>query len=711
MSDTQIINELSSKLALNKKSVEAVLKLFGEDASIPFIARYRKEITGSVDEISLRKIQDLQKQIVKREDRRNAIIAKLLEQNVLNESLKNSILAANSLADLEDLYQPFKSSRKTKAQKARDLGLQSLADKVKKFSRSEPGLFSKYLNATLKTEQDVIDGVIDILADEVNTNVQVRSYLRDVLQKHAYITGKKTKIEDPKSLYKDYYDFSQKVQSIPSYRFMALERGEDQKIIKVGFSLPICPLERLSKIMGFSRNQAYGEILDKALSEAYKKYLCPALHREVRTYLREKSQERAIGVFSKNLRDLLLTPPIKQKVILGIDPGFRSGCKCVVVDPSGNFLEYQSIFPHTSNCKSAENTILKLISKYNVDLIAIGNGTASRETEEFISKLISVDSLSRVSYLIVSEAGASVYSASQNAIEEFPDLDITVRGAISIARRVQDSLAESVKIPPESIGVGMYQHDVNQKDLSEGLYREVQSVVNHVGVDVNTASYHLLSYVSGLSKTLAKNVYQYRLDKGQIGSRKELLKVKGLGPKAYELCAGFLRVPQSKNPLDDTIVHPESYVLSQELLAKVNVSLKDFANNKSEIRKLLETKGLSFFQKELNHSSIAIESIYKALVSESLDPRDSLETPLLKKSICKIEDLSRGAVLQGTVRNVVDFGVFVDLGVKINGLLHKSKAPNKRQALLDQFSVGQIVTVEVEDIDIPRSRIALALAK
>lgn len=707
----RIAAELSSQLSISKQSIDAVLKLFSEDASIPFIARYRKEVTGSVNEIELRKIQDLQKQIVKREDRRQTILDKLLEQKVLSDALKNSIIKAMSLSELEDLYQPFKSSRKTKAQKARDLGLQDLADKVKHFTRKDDRLFSKYLNSSLKTEKDVIDGVIDILSDEINNDVSVRSYLRETLHKHAYITGTKTKAGDERSLYKDYYDFSQKVSAIPSYRFLALERGEEQKILKIGFSLPICPLERLSRMMGFYRNQAYHELLDRAVSESYKKYLCPSLHREVKSILREKSQQRAIGVFSKNLRDLLLTPPIKSKVILGIDPGFRSGCKCVVVDASGNFLEYKAIFPHTSNSKAAESIVLTLINKYKVDLIVIGNGTASRETEEFVSNLLSVDSLKDISYLIVSEAGASVYSASQNAIDEFPDLDITVRGAISIARRVQDSLAESVKIPPESIGVGMYQHDVNQKDLAEGLLREVQSVVNHVGVDVNTASYHLLSYVSGLSSTLAKNVYNYRLDKGSISSRRELLKVRGLGPKAYELCAGFLRVPQSKNPFDDTIVHPESYKIAESMLSLIKVHVKDFTNNKSQIKSDIEKRGLDFFTNNLQINPITIESIYKALTSDSLDPRQSIEAPLLKKSICKIEDLSRGTVLQGTVRNIVDFGVFVDLGVKINGLLHKSQVNNKRQPLLEQFSVGQIINVEITDIDIKRSRIALTMEK
>ncbi|MCJ8347834.1 helix-hairpin-helix domain-containing protein, partial [bacterium] len=406
-------------------------------------------------------------------------------------------------------------------------------------------------------------------------------------------------------------------------------------------------------------------------------------------------------------------PPIKGKIILGIDPGFRSGCKCVIIDELGNFITYQAIFPHTSSHKNqeSEHTILSLIQKYKVQLIVIGNGTASRETESFISNILANRSLKEVSYLIVSEAGASVYSASPTAIEEFPDLDVTVRGAISIARRVQDSLAESVKIPPESIGVGMYQHDINQKDLANGLLREVQSVVNHVGVDVNSASYHLLSYVSGLSKTVAKNIYMYRVEQGQIKSRRELLKVKGLGPKAYELCAGFLRVPQSKNPLDNTIVHPESYALASEILTLAGFDLKKYGCLRDQVKVELKSKGLSYFIEAMEANAITVEEVYKALSSDSLDPRDGLETPLLKNSITKLEDLTKGCVLQGTVRNIVDFGLFVDLGVKIDGLVHTSQIPNKKQALLDQFSVGQIIDVEILSIELDRKRISLALLK
>ncbi|PCJ16737.1 MAG: RNA-binding transcriptional accessory protein [Candidatus Cloacimonadota bacterium] len=710
MINNNLINEISSHLSLSKNGVQAVLKLFSEDASIPFIARYRKEATNQINEIDLREIEDLQKSILKREDRRESVLNKLEDLKVLNPQLRQKLLSAKTLSEIEDIYQPFKSSRKTKAQKARDLGLQKLADQIKYFHKKDSNLFSNYLNKDLKTEQEVINGVIDILADEINNNVQIRAYLRETLLKHAYICSKKTKNEDLKETYKDYYDFSQKVAFIPSYRLLALERGEKQKLLKLAFTLPICPIDRFERMAGFQKNQAYSEILEKSVNEAYKKYLSPSIEREVRSIIREKSQTRAISVFSKNLRDLLLTPPIKGKVILGIDPGFRSGCKCVVVDAHGNFLNYKAIYPHTSNSLDSQKTVLSFIQKYKVNLIVIGNGTASRETETFISNLISSQSLKEISYLIASEAGASVYSASKTAIEEFPDLDVTVRGAISIARRVQDSLAESVKIPPESIGVGMYQHDMNQKDLSNELLREVQSVVNHVGVDINTASYHLLSYVSGLSKTLAKNVYNYRIEKGSINSRKELLKIKGLGPKAFELCAGFLRIPQSKNPLDNTIIHPESYNLATDILKVAGFSLKDFYTDKESIKNKLKNKSLSHFVESLNENSITIETVYNALVADSLDPRDLLKAPMLKNSITKLEDLSRGTILQGTIRNIVDFGVFIDLGVKINGLLHKSQAP-KHQTLLEQFSVGQVVDVEITDMDLKRNRISLSLIK
>jgi uncharacterized protein len=535
--------------------------------------------------------------------------------------------------------------------------------------------------------------------------------LRTNLRSHAMLVSEQAYAPDSKGIYRDFYDFKRKLNEIPLYRILALDRAESEEVVKIKLDLKYLPIKHIMNMLELKSVLAYHDEIEEIVQDAYKTLLFPSIEREIRKEFTHQAQNRAIDVFARNLRSMMLTAPIKNKKILGLDPGFRSGCKCAVVDENGIYKEYDAIFPHPPQkaVKAAEDTVLRFIKKYDIDIVSIGNGTASRESEAFIATLLEKNPELHTSYIIVSEAGASVYSASQNAIDEFPNLDVTTRGAISIARRVQDPLAELVKIPPESIGVGMYQHDLNKKDLNATLGIEVESVVNFVGVDLNSSSPFLLQYISGLNKKTAWNVLTYKEENGPFKSRAELKKVKGIGPKAYEQASGFCRVPESKNPLDNTIVHPERYADSGEILKESGFTLKDLRENKEAVKKVLKSKDVEKLAEKLNMNSITVDDIIKALVTDYLDPRDSYPQPLLKKDVKKIDDLTEGMRVQGTVRNVVDFGAFVDIGVKEDGLIHKSKFGKKDADPLEEVFVGQIVNMEIIKVDKERGRISLQL--
>lgn len=715
-----ILKNVADELNFNESQVENTVKLFDEGATVPFIARYRKEVTGNLDEEQIRDVIEKVTYYRNLEKRKEEVLRLIEEQGKLTDELKKSIESAKKLQEVEDLYLPYKKKKKTKADVAKEQGLEPLSTfallpKTTLEALQEEA--KKYLNEEVDTVEKAIEGVHLIIAQDISENVKIREFLREKISKFGILTSKvveKNKENDENGVYQDYYEYSEPISKSASNRILAINRGEKEKILKVDIEIDDKTenfvVDFILKTLFGNKNlvEFYKEIIKDSLDRlAY-----PSIKNEVRNIYTEKAEEEAINIFSENLEKLLLQPPLSKKTLMGLDPGYRTGCKMVVINKDGFYEVNDVLFlvegvHNPKQLEIAKKKILDYIKKYDVDIIAIGNGTASRETESFVANVIK-EASKPVSYLIVSEAGASVYSASKIAIEEFPDLDVTTRGAISIARRIQDPMAELVKIDPKSIGVGMYQHDVNQKKLNETLEQTIEHVVNNVGVNINTASWALLSFVSGIKKNVAKNLVDYRHENGDFKDRKELKKVKGLGTKAFEQMAGFVVVPNSKNPLDNTIIHPESYHIAETILKEANCEVDDLKSDLDEVRQKLKTVNLDKIIKENDFGPQTAKDVYEALLKDRRDPRDEFEKPLLRSDILNMDDLQEGMVLEGTVRNVAKFGAFVDIGLKGDALLHISEISDKFvKDATKELSVGQIIKVKILSLDKERGRVGL----
>lgn len=706
-----IILEISNHLNIKEKQVETVLQLLSEGNTIPFIARYRKEATGALDEEVIRSINEVYEYQVNLLKRKEDVIRLIDEKGLLTEELKTSIMACEKLVEVEDLYRPFKEKKKTKATEAIKNGLEPLAKMMMSFPTTGnlKEMASKYLNDAVKSEEEAIQGAKYIIAEWISDN----AFYRKALRKYLYLNGtlvskKKKNAEDEKKVYEMYYDYQEPVKKVKPHRILATNRGEKEGVLIVDIDINdeelLSYLE--SKIIKNKNSFVVDEIKD-AIKDSYKRLIFPSIEREIRADLKETSEEVAIDNFSKNVESLLLTPPIKEKVVLGYDPAFRTGCKLAVLDPTGKVLDIKVIYPTEPHNKIEESKkiVLELIDKYNIDVIAIGNGTASRESEAFIADTIK-EAKRKVEYIIVSEAGASVYSASPLAIKEFPDLTVEKRSAISIGRRLQDALSELVKIDPKSIGVGLYQHDVQGKKLDDSLDFVVTKAVNQVGVNINTASPSLLQYVSGLTKKAIDTIVSYREKYGKITSRDELKKVKGISDKVYEQSIGFMRIPDGENPLDKTSIHPESYKQAEELLKLIGCSKEDIGTLK--LRECLSHFDLSSCSLDIDEYTL--KDIVDALSKPNRDPRDEMPKPILKSGVLHVEDLHIGDKLQGTVRNVVDFGLFIDIGLHNDGLAHISKLTNQYiKHPSEMFSVGDIVDCYVIDIKKDQEKVSLSL--
>ena len=715
-----ILKNVADELSFNESQVENTVKLFDEGATVPFIARYRKEVTGNLDEEQIRDVIEKVTYYRNLEKRKEEVLRLIEEQGKLTDELKKSIESAKKLQEVEDLYLPYKKKKKTKADVAKEQGLEPLSTFALLPKTTLEALreeAKKYLNEEVNTVEKAIEGVHLIIAQDISENVKIREFLREKISKFGILTSKvveKNKENDENGVYQDYYEYSEPISKSASNRILAINRGEKEKILKVDIEIDDKTenfvVDFILKTLFGNKNlvEFYKEIIKDSLDRlAY-----PSIKNEVRNIYTEKAEEEAINIFSENLEKLLLQPPLSKKTLMGLDPGYRTGCKMVVINKDGFYEVNDVLFlvegvHNPKQLEMAKKKILDYIKKYDVDIIAIGNGTASRETESFVANVIK-EASKPVSYLIVSEAGASVYSASKIAIEEFPDLDVTARGAISIARRIQDPMAELVKIDPKSIGVGMYQHDVNQKKLNETLEQTIEHVVNNVGVNINTASWALLSFVSGIKKNVAKNLVDYRHENGDFKDRKELKKVKGLGTKAFEQMAGFIVVPNSKNPLDNTIIHPESYHIAETILKEANCKVDDLKSDLDEVRQKLKTVNLDKIIKENDFGPQTAKDVYEALLKDRRDPRDEFEKPLLRSDILNMDDLQEGMVLEGTVRNVAKFGAFVDIGLKGDALLHISEISDKFvKDATKELSVGQIIKVKILSLDKERGRVGL----
>ena len=711
MTFDEMIQQIAQELVVKEEQVLTTVELLDDDKTIPFISRYRKEQTGALNEIQIRSIAEKIDYLRRLQTRREEVLSAIAEQEKLTDELSAALNTAATFQAVEDLYLPYKKRKKTRADKAREMGLEPLSEWLQETKQRNEEQIASFVDEEkgVMTPEEALNGALDIIREAVANTPAVRDMLRTYLRANAFLICEQAYGPDPKGVYKDFYAFKHKLNQIPQYRILAIDRAEKDEVVKVKLDLTSHPVVHIINMMNFSKTLAYYEEIAHIVEDAYKTLLFPSIEREIRSEFTQEAQNRAIEVFAKNLRNLMLTPPIKNKRVLGLDPGFRTGCKCAVVDENGIYLENTAIYPHPPHnaVKESEATVLDLIKRHHIDLMSIGNGTASRETEAFVAAMLEKNKAIKASYIIVSEAGASVYSASQNAIDEFPQLDVTTRGAISIARRVQDPMAELVKIPPESIGVGMYQHDLNKKDLSQALQIEVESVVNFVGVDLNSASAFLLQYISGLNKKTAWNILEYKAQNGPFKSRTELKKVKGIGPKAYEQAAGFCRVPESKNPLDNTVVHPEKYDATAQILQAFSWTIDDYKNQTASVKQSLKGADVQGLAEKLSMNPITCEDILKALTTDYIDPRDSYPQPILKTDVKKMEDLSVGMRLQGTVRNVVDFGAFVDIGVKVDGLIHKSQFGKPHADPLEEVYVGQIVNVIIIQVDADRDRISL----
>ncbi len=713
--------QIAQELSLNKRQVETVISLFNEGATVPFIARYRKEKTGGLDEEQLRNIEERFDYLTLLESRKVTVLKTIEEQGKLTEELKGKILSALKLREVEDLYLPFKPKRKTRGSVAKQKGLQPLAD----FILNNPdfkGDFQKKLNEFVdekkgvSTPEEALKGASDIIDENISDSADARQIVREILSEKALLVSQKSKNADKptnaKNVYEIYYDFKAPVRKLKPHQILAINRGEREGFLQISFEFNKEDLiGKVYRNYFGKRPTVFENILNDCARDALERLIFPSIERETRKTLTEKAERHAIDVSARNLRQLLLQPPIKGKMLMGIDPGFVSGSKVAVIDFTGKYLEGVTVYPHPPRNKKeeAKEKIHELIKKYSVDLIAIGNGTASRETVFLITELIKEKKLN-CKYLVVNEAGASVYSASDVAREEFPDLEASMRGNISIARRALDPLSELVKIDPKSIGVGLYQHDVNQKLLRKKLDDVVISCVNYVGVDLNTASVSLLSYVSGLNKTLAKSIVAYREKNGAFRDRKELENVPGIGAKTFEQAAGFLKIPGGENPLDNTFIHPESYAPTQKLLKRCGVSTNEIGANGNAVKRFVNDYGLEKLAAELEIGIPTLEDIVENILKPGRDPREELPPPILRDDVLKIEDLQKGMILKGTVRNVVDFGAFVDIGVKQDGLIHISRMGEKFvKHPLEILSVGDVVSVEIIETDVERGRIALTL--
>lgn len=713
-----IIKKIAEELSVKTSQVDAAVKLIDEGCTIPFIARYRKEVTGALNDEQLRELDDRLKYLRNLEDRKTQVIASIEEQGKLTDELKEQILKAETMVLVEDLYRPYKQKRRTRATIAREKGLEQLAEYIKGQNAKEDVLVEaeKYVSdeegKEVKSAKEAIAGALDIIAEQISDVADYRTYIRDITFKEGKLVAA-AKDAEAESVYENYYDYNEAIASIPGHRILAINRGENEKFLMIKVEAPEERILRyLEKQIITNDNEYTTPYLKECIADAYDRLIAPAIEREIRNTLTETAEDGAIKVFGKNLEQLLLQPPIAGKVVLGWDPGFRNGCKLAIVDATGKVLATKVVYP-TEPFNKVEETkriVADLIKKYNVNLISCGNGTASRESEQIISDMIKEYELKNVDYVITNEAGASVYSASKLATEEFPDFDVNQRSAVSIARRVQDPLAELVKIDPKSIGVGQYQHDMNQKKLSETLGGVVEDSVNKVGVDLNTASASLLEYISGISKAVAKNIIDYRETNGRFTNRKQLLKVAKLGPKAFEQCAGFMRISGGDNPLDATSVHPESYEAAKKLLEVMGYDIDSISSGELiGLKSKIEDMGR--LADELGIGTITLEDIVKELEKPGRDPRDEMPKPILRKDVLDMKDLAPGMILKGTVRNVIDFGAFVDIGVHQDGLVHISQMSAERRVEhpLDIVSVGDIVDVRVIDVDVNKGRISLSM--
>ena len=723
----KITNKIAEELNVKSTQVENAIKLIDEGNTIPFIARYRKEATGGLSDEILRNLGERLNYLRNLETRKEEIIKSISEQGKLTDELTVAIASAETLAEVEDLYRPFKQKKKTRATVAKAKGLEPLADIILAQKEETPieQLAKQYINIDSLSDEDkankdkvvasvdnAIQGALDIIAENISDNAKYRKYIKKVCYRESTITTKASK-PDEKSNYEMYYDFSELVYKLPSHRILAINRGEKEDFLKVSIDKPE------SKILYYMQKDIiqvktqFTEMLENTILDSYKRLIEPSIEREIRSDLTEKAEEKAIKVFGQNARQLLLGAPIKGKTVMGFDPAYRTGCKIAVISETGKVLDTSTVYPTApqNDVENAKKTLLDLIEKHHIDIIAIGNGTASRESEMFVSDMIK-EVKHDICYVIVSEAGASVYSASKLATEEDPDINVSIRGAISIARRLQDPLAELVKIDPKAIGVGQYQHDVNQKRLSESLTGVVEDSVNKVGVDVNTATPSLLSYVAGINNTIAKNIVKYRDENGKLKERKELLKVPKLGKVAFEQCAGFIRIPDGTNPLENTAVHPESYEPTEKLLEKLGFSTNDLKNKNdlNSLREKLKTVDIKSLSEELSIGEMTLSDIITELSKPGRDPREDMPKPVLRSDVLKFEDLTEGMVLTGTVRNVIDFGAFVDIGVKYDGLVHISEMSDSYiKNPSDLVSVGDIVKVKVIKIDSERKKVGLSM--
>lgn len=712
--DNQIVQRVSKEVEISQKQVQNVIALVEDGNTVPFIARYRKEQTGALDEVQIRNILDSWNYLMNLEERKEEVLRLIEEQGKLTEELAAQIHQAKKLQQVEDLYRPFKQKRRTKATVAKEKGLEPLAQWLLSFPRSDvKNEAQTYINeeAGVQSSEEAIQGALDIVAEQISDEASYRQWIRTTTVKDGIIvTSVKDPEKDEKNIYEMYYEYTEAVKRIVPHRILAMNRGEKDGILKVSIDAPTDRiLSYLHKQVIKKRDSSAESYIVSAIEDAYKRLIEPSIEREIRKELSEKAEERAIHIFSENLRKLLLQPPLKGKVVLGVDPAFRTGCKLAVVDETGKVLKIDVIYPHPPVRKAAEaqNKLKKMFAEYPIEVVAIGNGTASRETEQFVADVLK-EIENPVYYLIVNEAGASVYSASDVAREEFPDFQVEERSAVSIARRLQDPLAELVKIDPKSVGVGQYQHDVSQKQLNDSLTFIVETVVNQVGVNANTASASLLQYVAGLNKTVAQNIVKYRDENGKFSNRKQLKKIPRLGAKTYEQCIGFLRIIEGEEPLDRTGIHPETYGDVKKLLKKAEVKETELGTEK--VKEALKHISLPEISEELSIGELTLKDIIEALVRPERDPRDELPKPLLRQDILKLEDLAKGIQLEGTVRNVVDFGAFIDIGVKQDGLVHISKLTNRYvKHPLDVVSVGDLVNVWVEDVDMKKGRVALTM--
>lgn len=707
---------IAKELGVKPGQVESAVTLLDEGNTVPFIARYRKEVTGELQDEQLRTIEERIKYLRNLEARRQEIINAITEQEKMTDELMASLMKAVKLQELEDLYLPYRPKKRTRAMIARERGLEPLADMILNdtVTTGNPlDIAKEYISEDVPTPEDAIQGASDIVAEIVSDSADFRATLRKRMWKEGFIQAELVEDNEHKDQFLQYNEYAEPVRQMPSHRILAVNRGEKLGALKLALTVPDESYIQYM-VRGITNNEQsiFSDVKASAVADAYKRLMFPALERDIRNELTESADEQAIKVFGVNLKNLLLQPPLAGHVIMGLDPGYRTGCKMAIIDAQGNVLDYGAYYLTNSEKlkQEAQKKLAEKIRKFNVTLLSIGNGTASYETEQFASKMIEEEKLD-CHYIITNEAGASVYSASKLAIDELPDLDVTIRGAVSIARRVQDPLAESVKIDPKSIGVGQYQHDVNQKQLTHTLDQVVESVVNHVGVELNTASPAILQHIAGISGTVAKNIVAFRQENGGFTSRKQLLRVPRLGPAAFTQCAGFLRLNGAKNPLDNTSVHPESYELAERIIGELGFTLKDL-QDKSQLEALqvkLPLVDVDKMAHKLDAGIPTVRDIIAALAKPGRDPREDLPAPLTRKHVVSLEDIKVGTVVKGTVHNVVDFGAFIDFGLKTNGLLHRSELCTAKQHPSDVLAVGDIIEAEIISVDVKRNRIGLSV--